>query len=602
MATPSSGGYAALLPPGGISADTHVPSLYTDGSAGTLAQIGQIADGAVQQTDIGASVAPLDASRRMSAPVSGDSSAAPVTASGSSLPRSLAARAGDANNLSNYVTAYDGSDTFKSQVTALYNALGMNGIIQIPCNAPWPMYDTKTGIAWGPSGHGALFVDTCGNNWRGAPGWATPAYDRGLGDNNPTLVNYNGEVLLNRQNTSSSNGNGLLGIHVSDYSVSSAKYGGSIDADAPMVHLVYDMHQYGLDGVTPVRGSPLALWSVVNNYSGQNWTIQSQAIKQTCNNMVPNGSCWSGSFEANDKSGHTSGAWSQQHENDQEGNGPEDPAATYDPKQSKRKMEYYSAIALTPAAWAANTQYYQEDANGPIKALVIDSTGTERILVVKTPGVSGATVPVPDMSKLKEYDLVQDGTVMWEVGTTRANVTGVVIYINRDPPTAKGNASDNNSYNFGISTNARFNNSVFDTSHGVMNSPRAAAYRMGDDQKFSICDPSTAASDADLNKCVLTHSSAGHRLNYNINGQVVLFWGDDGSLWGKGNATFLGNVSVGSSLYLGVKSRAAILALPSPAEGQKVFDADDHGEVTYRCPATDSCGWYPAQYGAVLSN
>lgn len=258
MATPSAEGtYAPLWPPGGLRKDTHIPSLYADGSSGTLDQIGRMADGSVQQTDVGATVAPLDDNKMMPVPVSGDTSSAPVTAKGTTIARNMAARAADANNLSNYVTTYDGSDTFKSQVTALYNALGMNGIIQIPCNAPWPMYDTKTGIAWGPSGKGALFVDTCGNNWRGAPGWTTPAYDRGFGDNNPTLVNYNGEILLNRQNTSSSNGNGLLGVHVSDYSVSAAKYGGGIDADAPMVRFVYDLHQYGLDGVTPVRGSPL---------------------------------------------------------------------------------------------------------------------------------------------------------------------------------------------------------------------------------------------------------------------------------------------------------------------------------------------------------
>lgn len=603
MATPSAGGtYAPLWPPGGLRKDTHIPSLYADGSSGTLDQIGRMADGSVQQTDVGATVAPLDDNKMMPVPVSGDTSSAPVTAKGTTIARNMAARAADANNLSNYVTTYDGSDTFKSQVTALYNALGMNGIIQIPCNAPWPMYDTKTGIAWGPSGKGALFVDTCGNNWRGAPVWTTPAYDRGFGDNNPTLVNYNGEILLNRQNTSSSNGNGLLGVHVSDYSVSAAKYGGGIDADAPMVRFVYDLHQYGLDGVTPVRGSPLALWAVVNNYSGQNWSIQAQALKQTCNNMVAGGSCWAGSFEANDKSGHTSKAWAQQHENNQEGNGPENPESTYNPKKSNRIMEYYSAIALTPAAWAPNTSYNQEDANGPTKVLVADSTGAERILIVKTPGVSGATEPVPDMSKLKEYGLLRDGTVTWEVGTTRENVTGVVVWINRDLPTAGGNASDRNSYNFGVSTEARFNNSVFDTSHALMNSPRAAAYRMGDNQRLSVCDLPTAASDGDLNKCVLIHSSAGKRLNYNINGQVVLFWGDDGSLWAKGNATVMGNLTVGSSLYLGVKSRAAILALPSPAEGQKVFDADDHAEVTYRCPSAGSCGWYPVQYGAALSN
>lgn len=63
--------YATLWPPGGIRKDTRVPSLYADGSAGTLEQIGRMADGSVQQTDIGATVAPLDSNGLMSADVGG---------------------------------------------------------------------------------------------------------------------------------------------------------------------------------------------------------------------------------------------------------------------------------------------------------------------------------------------------------------------------------------------------------------------------------------------------------------------------------------------------------------------------------------------------
>ncbi|MFT9017124.1 hypothetical protein [Acetobacter malorum] len=80
MATPSAiGGNSALWPPGGIRKDTRVPALYADGSTGTLEQIGRMADSSVQQTDVGATVAPLDASGMMSAPVSGDSSNAAIS-------------------------------------------------------------------------------------------------------------------------------------------------------------------------------------------------------------------------------------------------------------------------------------------------------------------------------------------------------------------------------------------------------------------------------------------------------------------------------------------------------------------------------------------
>jgi len=53
MATPSGAGgsYAPMWPPGGLRKDTAIPSVYSDGNVGTLAQIGQMADGSVQQTD-----------------------------------------------------------------------------------------------------------------------------------------------------------------------------------------------------------------------------------------------------------------------------------------------------------------------------------------------------------------------------------------------------------------------------------------------------------------------------------------------------------------------------------------------------------------------
>lgn len=611
----SAASYQPFAPQGGLAITTLLPSVYADGTDGTPEQVARMADSSVQQADANQPngyVRP-DSTGAVTLPVSGDSSAAPVTATGTPRARSLATREADAHNLSNYVSAYDGSPTFQAQVTSLYNSLGQNAIITLPCGASWPFYNTSTGLAWGPGGKGALFVDACGNSWHGAPGWATPAFDRGFGDNNNVLSNYNGQVMISRVNTSSSNGNGQLSLHVTDYSTSAAQYGGSIYADAPLFRPVYDMMQYGTDGKTPTQGSPVVIHAIVNNWTGHPWSVQAQAIKGTCNIMQANGSCWAGSTEANNKSGHTGGSFNLLWENDQEGNGPEVPAATYDPKQSHNIMSYASAIALSPLSWTANTTYNLKTGGEPTKIDIFDSTGTERILVVKTAGVSGTTAPVVDMSTLKEFDTITDGTVVWEVGTTRANVTGVIYWGNHDPATGTGNASDMNSYNFFASTNGKINNSVLDTSHAVMNNPRAVAIRMGENQKISLCDPSTAASDADLNKCVLGHSSAG-RIIYTVNGQAVAFIGDDGTLWsmkqvstGNVNATYdvtaSGNVKVGASLYLGAHPKTYILAIASPVEGMKVYDSDDHAEVTYRCPtgAANSCAWFQVEYGTALS-
>ena len=44
-----------------------------------------------------------------------------------------------------------------------------------------------------------------------------------------------------------------------------------------------------------------------------------------------------------------------------------------------------------------------------------------------------------------------------------------------------------------------------------------------------------------------------------------------------------------------------ILALLTTWQGAKVFDTDTQTEVTYRCPTTTTCAWFPTQYGTALS-
>lgn len=61
----------ATKPPGGLDSTTVIPKVYADGTAGTLAQIGQMADGSVQQTEKGAAngVSGLDGDKNATSPV-----------------------------------------------------------------------------------------------------------------------------------------------------------------------------------------------------------------------------------------------------------------------------------------------------------------------------------------------------------------------------------------------------------------------------------------------------------------------------------------------------------------------------------------------------
>ncbi|WP_140385960.1 hypothetical protein, partial [Acetobacter senegalensis] len=61
----------ATKPPGGLDSTTVIPKVYADGTAGTLAQIGQMADGSVQQSDKNAAngVSGLNAASEAVSPV-----------------------------------------------------------------------------------------------------------------------------------------------------------------------------------------------------------------------------------------------------------------------------------------------------------------------------------------------------------------------------------------------------------------------------------------------------------------------------------------------------------------------------------------------------
>ncbi|AOW47110.1 hypothetical protein A4S02_10445 [Acetobacter ascendens] len=64
----------------------------------------------------------------------------------------------------------------------------------------------------------------------------------------------------------------------------------------------------------------------------------------------------------------------------------------------------------------------------------------------------------------------------------------------------------------------------------------------------------------------------------------------------------LGGILLKGIVQMYGMTKADILATTSPVEGMTVYDTDDHEEVTYRCPTTTTCGWFPVQYGAALSN
>lgn len=507
--------------------------------------------------------------------------------------RTFGDRIKDIPDPNDYIQTWDGSDTFKTDFENYFSKSG-NTISILPCGSAFNVPDN---YGYSDIGNvtGKFFLDVCSAKR------VNQIYynyvDFGLGDNNPTISSINGGILINRTNTTSVSNLGIVNINENQVTTNPvAQWSGGIDPDMPTFMVTHTMKEYGENG-GDVYGSPLAAQFVTENYSHRNWAVQAQGFKSACRNHRLGGSCWGYSTNINDISGRSSQGWNLINENDSQSNGPENASAFYNPKLSNRQMDYASAIAYVPGGWAANTVYnaYENTPNkDPDKVIVNDTNGTAKVLIATVSGTSGtSTLTIP--ASAAEGSTITDGTVTWTIGTTRDTTIGVVHWINRDDD---GSYSSMASYNFGFSGNAMMNNSMFDASHALFG-PKAAAFRMAPDTIFSLCDSRTATSDSDINQCTLSYASFYGEFVYTSHGKQIFIAGNDGTFNVPGNI-ITGDAHINSSLYLGVMSKASILALSSPKEGQKVFDSDDHEELTYVCPSGTNCGWYPVQYGNII--
>lgn len=124
--------YTPTRPPGGLDAATGVPALWQNA---TIGQIGAMADGSLQQSDKGApgGVAGLDASGAVTAPVSGDLSAATArTGAQGAIGRPLADRFADHLNAKDFGLTLDGKTDDTAALQAAKNAAGSGAVIQLP--------------------------------------------------------------------------------------------------------------------------------------------------------------------------------------------------------------------------------------------------------------------------------------------------------------------------------------------------------------------------------------------------------------------------------------------------------------------------------------
>ena len=338
------------------------------------------------------------------------------------------------------------------------------------------------------------------------------------------------------------------------------------------------------------------------------------------------------------------------------GYGSDDPQAAYNPDKATRTAFLLStnttaAQNTSRASWVASTSFWKYQ-----QVIVKDSSGKPWIFYALPTGytvggdsnassaTSGSTAPTWVFAA---GSTVTDGGLTWYCEGPFTYDIGALIRVSggNDPSTGYIERigtliEESNDYIY---------NAVFDMSTAQFD-PSVAYKVFGRLQKDMYLDMTADGTKAGQNNHLLGYDGTSNALVYKVNGVNNLRIDDEGNasfganssaggiglqvgsqvaknvafidLFANGDsnasarilsssslleflysdASFEQAVHVGTSLYLGVMTKAAILALASPTEGQKVFDSDDHEEVTYRCPTTTTCGWFPVQYGTALSD
>lgn len=590
----------------------------------TVGQVTANAANAVQKTDANKPngyVRP-DSTGAVTLPVSGDSSTSPAMskyatfggAPGSS--RTMSDRFGDVWNLRDFGFKLDGSDADAS----LFNNL------LVPSDAVYTYSNGSLPSANKLNTKGSLaLVQLTGPNSKVSPnvdGWVF----EGLGDgkeidrNVRTGIQSASTVTIHSYFAyTGTAGQPQLYNHsvITDSSMDAdgnivTPYGSMVNFNATM-----NSHGSRQSGGTDVAGQ------FINNRTGTDWNWNSIFVMQEQTNASISKS--------------TTQEWNQ--ELDYGARGSEGPHSV----RHGIMQTGWTVGGGYGSSWQASHAYNAGDAvevevNGIAVSALVTQAGTTGS---KAPDWSGLSMSESDFVADKAPATLQDGSVTWAYnGRMLAHVDSAhALSYQPDnfagqqdadlPQNAYGSQSRTTFvYGSYLKTDAVFDGAILNLAasqfvNGV--TPVWARVPAG-----SYVDLSGNASGSNNNARLLGYDPPESSLVYKLNGNTVFSINDGGihtseELYGSGGTysdpalgtsydVKFGGLGIASSVvdthklllsgpaYLNIMSKAAILALPSPVEGEKVYDGDDHAEVTYRCPTTTTCGWFPVQYGAALSN
>lgn len=558
-----------------------------DTASQALSDVAAQATGSVQKTAIGAAngVAPLDTNKMMSAAVSGDASMAPAKMLYGVTARTIADARADRQDVRDYgyVGTAAAATADKTAIQSAVTAAWSNDLHLSPHqgllwpDSTWTPDPTHAG-AWGPriigdgyiqnipsfsiDGHTTVVNfgnympsftanDTTGNVERGfvfsqvdgdGQAYHWPVEISSVNDNSTNTSSYQGDVLHKT---------------VLILSGSTSRSKGEMDG------LTQAFYSDGLNG----GGAYDVVHHPVMLKYGNNWAWMWNPELHEVGGWNCGDDTWSGGSTVG-------GCASVIGEMDIYPAGPELSRSHYDSSSGARSFLDISGTPSKNPSWSSGTSF------SPYQMIDVVNSADSKTYLYEATGTAGTTGSTEPSWTFDETALT-DGTVTWKcLGVKRAQVSKAIGLVG--------------GVEFGTfletEANAPIYNAVEDFSQTAWTSD-AGTHVIRRQPVNSYTDMSADGTEAGKNKHLWGLSTAyGNHLVYSVNGSEIF------------SVLDAGDVKLTSTLYLGVKTKAAILALASPVEGQKVFDSDDHEEVTYRCPTTSTCGWFPVQYGTALSN
>lgn len=645
-------GYGPFHPLGGINPTTTIPQVYNDGSTGTLAQIGQMADSSVQQTDANQrnGYAKLDESGNVTVPISGPIPTAAVSSALTSSTTVPFSKILDAKRDFALMGARtDGTSLAKTSIDTLYGLLNNGDIVELPCGFVWPASPTGT-ASWGPdktSPKMAWFKTNCttvSGQFGGGP-VTNPIGDSDVMEN---VVN-GGKYIMRADYTKT-----LDSLHHFKFEHAASDGvlnwgGGTVYPDNYLGTTIEGQQdQYDLYG-NYTNGSPVLSHLNYVDYSNVPWMSQPQALKI---NMVKYGSTpyWGALINMNQKGFYDASPWDAKAVDlELGGHGSIPDADHWSAKGFNRNVAIMMAGNDVLPAWAANTTFNTDcpaigDPSGCSYAIhATDTAGIEAVYTAGATFTSGATAPnwgfgwITDNGITWVFKYRQDANKSpanvqtlkpWSSSTAYASgslvtapmpdgTTGVFEATGKATtgatvPTSWPANNGDTVVDGGVTWTRRVGytyeadaaiNFFADTSHGPQPYGIFGSAIIGNPLVYSAFLNTINMRCVDSTLCAAVRmapdqqidlSSDGTKAGSNLN-TVVYSPGHLATEIRHNGAPVLsarndGFISSERGIILTNRNKADILAQDSPVEGSMVYNTDSHIPVIYACPANLATG------------